>query len=100
MRLALGELPYSTDVSAAQFKIAECYLDCSEESLVRLLQPLSPPRSILASYSTDPALAQKIEALRGSGQVVVVELPGQEVHRAEAGCAQRLLLKNGVWEIE
>ena len=85
-----------------QFGRARCATGFSLDlrALAPYLQPLAPTRNILAPYSTDPALAQKIEALRGLGQVVVVELPGQEAHRVEAGCAQRLQLKNGAWEIE
>ena len=85
-----------------QFGRARCATGFSLDlrALAPYLQPQSTACGILAPYSTDPALAQKIEALRATGQVVVVELPGQEIHRAEAGYTRRLLLKNGVWEIE
>lgn len=61
-----------------------------------------PPeaRGILAPHGADSALAAKIEALRGAGEIVVVELPGQAAHRAEARCDRRLVLKNGAWEVE
>ena len=85
-----------------QFGRARCATGFSLDlrALAPYLQPPSQVHGILAPYSTDPALAEKIEALRGAGQVVVVELPGQEAHRVEAHCNRRLVQKNGIWEIE
>lgn len=57
------------------------------------------PRGILAPYSTDVALKHKIESLRAAGERVVVELPGQEAHRAESGCDRMLVYASGEWQI-
>lgn len=85
-----------------QFGRARCATGFSLDlrALAPYLQPPSQAQGILAPYSTDPALAEKIETLRNAGQVVVVELPGQEAHRVEAHCDRRLVQKNGIWEIE
>jgi ATP phosphoribosyltransferase regulatory subunit len=41
-----------------------------------------------------------IDALRGGGEVVIVELPGHESTRLELGC-DRILMKRGErWEVE
>ena len=69
-------------------------------ALAPYMQPLPAARGILAPYQMDSALAAKIEALRSAGEIVVVELPGQEAYRAEAQCDRRLVFKNGKWEIE
>ena len=85
-----------------QFGRARCATGFSLDlrALAPYLQRQSLGQGILAPYSTDPALAEKIDALRGLGHVVVVELPGQEAYRAEARCERRLVHKNGIWEIE
>ena len=85
-----------------QFGRARCATGFSLDlrALAPYLQMLADTHSILAPYSTDPALAEKIEALRSAGQVVIVELPGQEAHRAESRHEHRLVLKNSVWEVE
>lgn len=57
------------------------------------------PRGILAPYSADVALRRQIAALRAAGERVVVELPGQEGHRAESGCDRMLILEAGEWQI-
>jgi len=85
-----------------QFGRARCATGFSLDlrALVPHLQPQTIAGGILAPYSADPALVDKIAALRHAGQVVVVEFPGQEAYRAEARCDRRLVLKNGIWEIE
>lgn len=57
-------------------------------------------RGILAPYGGDGQLAAKIEALRNAGEVVVVELPGQEAYRREANCDRMLVKTNAGWEIK
>ena len=66
--------------------------------LMTAVQPAPQVSRILAPYAEDAALQQKINALRAAGEIVVVELPGHEAHRAELGC-DRALVKQGVaWE--
>ena len=85
-----------------QFGRARCATGFSLDlrALAPYLQPQLTQSGILAPYSADPALAEKIESLRSAGQIVVVELPGQEAHRAESNCDRRLVFKNGIWGIE
>lgn len=54
----------------------------------------APRTGVLAPDVADPALTAAVAELRASGVRVVVELPGQEVHRAELGCG-RILVKLG-----
>lgn len=64
------------------------------------LAPREPRSSaILAPYSQDVNLRERIAALRAAGEVVIVDLPGHEQTRAELGCDRQLVLKNGNWEI-
>ena len=85
-----------------QFGRARCATGFSLDlrALVPYLETQRPAHGILAPYSTDLALAEKIEALRSIGEVVVVELPGQEKHRAESLCDRRLVRNKGAWDIE
>lgn len=57
------------------------------------------PPGILAPYSQDAVLQERIEALRTQGETVVVELPGHEQYRSELNCNRRLERRNGVWEV-
>ena len=66
---------------------------------VHLQQPVAK-RGILAPYSGDAALAEKIEALRATGEIVVVELPGQAAYRHEGNCDQALVKTNAGWEVK
>ncbi|MBX6392722.1 MAG: ATP phosphoribosyltransferase regulatory subunit, partial [Burkholderiales bacterium] len=66
---------------------------------VRLAPEAPPAKAILAPYSDDAKLRERIDALRAAGEVVIVELPGHEQTRAELGCDRQLVLKNGNWEI-
>ncbi|MFN3593812.1 MAG: ATP phosphoribosyltransferase regulatory subunit [Thiobacillaceae bacterium] len=62
--------------------------------------PVPPqPRGILAPHSADAGLRRRIDTLRAAGERVVVELPGQETHRAESGCDRMLVLESGEWQI-
>lgn len=85
-----------------QFGRARCATGFSMDlrALTPYLPPPLPAHGILAPYGSDPALAEKIEALQSAGQVVVVELPGQETYRAESQCDRRLVYKKGSWSIE
>src|SRR5574340_188702 len=70
---------------------------------LRVLAALSsaPPEApgILAPHLADAALQEKIDALRARGEVVIVDLPGHEAHRAELACDRMLRQVNGVWEV-
>lgn len=70
---------------------------------LRTLLPLMPVPAwrgcILAPWGADPALRARIEALRAAGECVVVELPGQEAHRAEWGCDRLLVGRAGGWDV-
>jgi ATP phosphoribosyltransferase regulatory subunit len=57
------------------------------------------PKAILAPYVQDPALRDKISALRAMGETVVMDLPGHEEHREELGYDRVLAPRNGSWEV-
>jgi ATP phosphoribosyltransferase regulatory subunit len=68
-------------------------------ALVNALPAASGSKGILAPLSEDVELRSKIQSLRAQGEIVVVELPGHEMHRAELDC-DRVLVKNDKgWEI-
>lgn len=54
---------------------------------------------ILAPISDDPALQQKIAALRAEGHCVISTLPGQSGGATEMGCSKVLELKQGAWQL-
>lgn len=64
-----------------------------------LTTALPAARAILAPYVHDKALQDKIDALRGQGEIVVVDLPGHDENRAESNCDRSLGLINGVWQV-
>lgn len=57
------------------------------------------PKGILAPFSDNASLREKVEALRAQGEVVVVELPGHQANRADLNCDRMLVEKNGIWEV-
>src|SRR5690606_10459621 len=63
------------------------------------LQPEQPPaRAIAAPWSDDPALAEALEALRASGEVVIQALPGSERDQQEFTCDRELVAdERGHW---
>jgi ATP phosphoribosyltransferase regulatory subunit len=70
---------------------------------LRQLAALAPreeaaQRSMAPSLD-DPALKEAIAKLREAGNVVVVEMPGTERHRAELGCERKLEMKDGKWRV-
>lgn len=70
--------------------------------LRRVVDAMAPPEprgGILAPLVADVALRARVEALRASGERVVTELPGQEIHRAESGCDRLLVQEEGEWRI-
>jgi ATP phosphoribosyltransferase regulatory subunit len=63
--------------------------------LRQILDCLADPAArggILAPWEADAGLQARIAQLRGAGERVVIELPGQDSHRAESGC-DRILCK-------
>ncbi|MCF6283020.1 MAG: ATP phosphoribosyltransferase regulatory subunit [Candidatus Polarisedimenticolaceae bacterium] len=54
---------------------------------------------ILAPASEEPALQQKIAALRAEGFCVISTLPGQSGGAAEMGCSKVLEFIEGVWQL-
>lgn len=56
-------------------------------------------KAILAPYSDDTLLHEKITALRTSGEVVIIDLPGHDAHRAELGCDRMLVKQGSAWEV-
>ena len=59
------------------------------------------PMRVLAPYLPgDAALQAEVARLRAGGVIVVVDLPGHEVSRAELGCEQQLVPRAGTWKLE
>lgn len=56
-------------------------------------------KGVVAPYLKNAKLAEKIQQLRNSGEIVVVELPGHEADRAELDCDRILLDNKGEWEV-
>ncbi len=54
---------------------------------------------ILAPHGEDAGLRAKVAELRRAGQRLVVEMPGQEAHRAETGCDRRLAPEGDGWNV-
>lgn len=67
-------------------------LDCLDEP--------APRGGILAPCAEEAGLREKIAELRASGERVVVELPGQEAHRAESGCERQLIQSDQGWVVQ
>jgi len=90
------------DNAGQQFGRARCATGFSLD--LRALAPLLPQpnigNGIMAPHVRDDKLLNIINNLRDSGEVVVVELPGQEAHRAESHCTRKLVMKNGKWVVE
>jgi len=56
-------------------------------------------KAILAPYAENAELQQKIAALRAAGEVVIIDLPGHEMHRAELDCDRVLVQQGAAWEV-
>ena len=67
--------------------------------LVTALPPAENSGAILAPYADDAALEAAMAMLRAAGEVVVVELPGLQEHRAELGCDRQLVQQGGDWVV-
>lgn len=68
-------------------------------TLMSLSSLPSLAQGILAPYLNDAALQQKIAALRTSGDMVIVDLPGHEQQRAELNCDRMLVNNPKGWEV-
>lgn len=58
-----------------------------------------PDPAIRAPWSDDPALAERVAALRSQGHVVIQVLPGHEDEQQEFACDRELVLRQGTWEL-
>lgn len=67
--------------------------------LAKLQTARPEPKAILAPYASDAKLANEIERLRACGEIVVVDLPGHDMHRGELNCDRALKLNNDKWEV-
>ena len=67
--------------------------------LYRLVPAQNSPRGIFAPHQNDVALEQKIMALRATGEIVLVDLSGDKMHKAEWQCDRELVLQAGVWQV-
>lgn len=71
--------------------------------LRRVLDVMPEPvatSGILAPYGNAIGLLDEIARLRAAGERVVVELPGQEVWRANSGCDRILIQAGSAWQIQ
>ncbi|MEO6976247.1 MAG: ATP phosphoribosyltransferase regulatory subunit [Gallionella sp.] len=67
--------------------------------LYRLLPPQVTKPGICAPHSDNAALLDKIAQLRATGEIVVVDLPGDAALRGELQCDRELVLRNGMWQV-
>ncbi len=58
------------------------------------------PGAILAPAEEDPALADTVRTLRGAGECVIQQLPGQQGSFAEMGCERILRWNGSAWAVE
>ena len=59
------------------------------------------PLRVLAPYRpADAGLQAEIARLRAGGAIVVPDLPGHEMNRAELDCSQQLVASSGAWKLE
>ncbi|MEQ1525635.1 MAG: ATP phosphoribosyltransferase regulatory subunit [Gallionella sp.] len=67
--------------------------------LYQLLPAKTTQRGVLAPHRDDAALRAAIAKLRASGEVVIVDLLGDAMHRAELQCDRELQLRDGAWVV-
>jgi ATP phosphoribosyltransferase regulatory subunit len=68
--------------------------------LAGLCARASGTSAILAPYRPgDAALSALTAALRGQGEIVILDLPGHQDTRAELGCDRMLVQRDGNWEV-
>ncbi len=67
--------------------------------LYQLLPVQITQKGVLAPHCDDPALSNEITKLRAKGEVVIVDLLGDAVHRTELQCDRELVLRDGAWQV-
>ncbi|NCA70678.1 MAG: ATP phosphoribosyltransferase regulatory subunit [Sphingobacteriia bacterium] len=65
----------------------------------RHLDPREEEGAIYAPWSADPAARAAVDRLRASGRRVIHALPGQSIDPRVLGCRQRLVERDGQWEL-
>lgn len=65
--------------------------------LARLLPLAKRKQAILAPWSSDYSLQEKINELRNAGEIVIQTLPGHESDQGEFDCDQAVEFENGNW---
>jgi ATP phosphoribosyltransferase regulatory subunit len=73
-------------------------LDLVEVSAIAGPEPASG--AVLAPAADDPALRVAIESLRAAGEIVVIDLPGEDRPVAGLGCNRALIQRAGKWRVE
>lgn len=68
--------------------------------LARLLPVAERKSAIRAPWGTEPALRQKINELRETGEVVIQALPGHENEQDEFDCDRAVVFDNGNWILQ
>jgi len=68
--------------------------------LYRLVAPVAMPKGILAPQRQEAAWLAAVQALRASGEIVVVDWLGDAGQRAELNCDRQLVEQDGAWVIE
>ena len=68
--------------------------------LARLIKPEPCPKGIWAPFEKyNKMLEDRIKKLRKAGEIVIVELPGQQGDKLESNCDRQLVLQDGDWII-
>jgi ATP phosphoribosyltransferase regulatory subunit len=67
--------------------------------LHKLINKQTLPKGILAPHRNDPTLDKEIDKLRKQGHIVVIDLLGSALHRAELNCDRELVMNNGKWTV-
>ena len=68
--------------------------------LSTLVGAQAPAGAVVAPSGTDAALLAAIDALRTAGEIVVVDLPGDQRPVGELDCRRALVLREGRWTVE
>ena len=69
--------------------------------LARLVRPEPCAKGILAPFrKNNQTLEDKIKKLRATGEIVIVELPGQQGGKFTSNCDRQLVLQSGDWVIK
>ncbi len=74
--------------------------DMDLRELARQYPVKNNSQSILAPHSDDVNLLNIINELRNNGEIVKIELPGSQQHRAELNCDREIAQVNGAWQVK